>query len=57
MGNNLDSFTKNILYLVENDELRNAMSKNGWQYVNKKYHYTRLIEDTRNLYDELLKNY
>lgn len=51
-----DAFAKNLLLLVENDALRNEMSVNGWEFVEKKFHYTRLVADMKRLYDELLAN-
>ena len=42
--------------LVENDEMRKQMSEDGWIFVRDKFHYTRLVNDMKNLYDELLAN-
>ena len=54
-NNDLKGFSENLFELVENDELRTNLSKEGWAHVKEKYHYTRLVEDTRNLYHRLLK--
>jgi glycosyltransferase involved in cell wall biosynthesis len=49
-----EQFSKLLLQLVENDELRESMSQVGWEHVKNKFHYTRLIRDTVELYSELL---
>ena len=49
-----EQFSKLLLQLVENDELRESMSQVGWEHVKNKFHYTRLIRDTVELYNELL---
>lgn len=56
-NNDLQGFVKNLIFLVENDEARNRLSEKGWPFVKERFHYTRLIEDTKNLYLQLLKNY
>ena len=53
---NVDAFSENLLMLVENDEMRKQMSEDGWNFVRDKFHYTRLVNDMKNLYDELLAN-
>lgn len=53
---NVDAFSENLLTLVENDEMRKQMSEDGWIFVRDKFHYTRLVNDMKNLYDELLAN-
>lgn len=45
-----------LLKLVENADLRQTMGEAGWSQVGKKYHYERLVADTRNLYNQLLAN-
>lgn len=50
----LDSFVNKLLKLVENEELRVQMGKNGWLYVKEKFHYTRLISDMDKTYQEIL---
>lgn len=32
------------------------MSLKGWEFVKNKFHYSRLVNDVKLLYDELLKN-
>lgn len=53
---NVEAFSDNLLMLVENDEMRKQMSEDGWIFVRDKFHYTRLVNDMKNLYDELLAN-
>lgn len=52
--NDLPSFIKNVLLLIENDNLRSQISVEGWNYVENKFHYTRLVYDMKNLYHRLL---
>lgn len=51
-----EQFCKNLLLMVENDELRKSLSSEGWNHVKKKYHFTRLIKDTSVLYGNLLRS-
>jgi hypothetical protein len=43
-----------LLKIVENDDLRNKMGKEGWIFVKDHFHYTRLCSDMKKLYDSLL---
>lgn len=54
-SNEPELFAKNIIQLIENDELRISMGKKGWELVHEKYHYNRLIADMKNLYASLLQ--
>lgn len=47
-------FCKNMLELVENDKLRESLQNDGKKYVCDRFHYSRLINDMKNLYYELL---
>jgi glycosyltransferase involved in cell wall biosynthesis len=47
-------FCENLQILLENEEMRKDMSIRGWDHVVKKFHYTRLVQDMKNLYDKLL---
>jgi len=47
-------FNSSLLKLVDNELLRQQMSKKGWEFVRDNYHYTRLVRDMESLYDELL---
>ncbi|MDR2835376.1 MAG: glycosyltransferase [Bacteroidales bacterium] len=53
-NNNIENFSEKLLQLIENDELRNTMSDFGWDFVKNKFHYTRLVNDMKNLYNDLL---
>lgn len=48
-------FANQLLRLIENENLRNQLSLKGWQHVNQKFHYTRLVNDMKQLYESLLK--
>ncbi len=54
-NNDLSGFSENLLSLINDDKLRAKLSINSWGHVKEKFHYTRLINDTRNLYFKLLK--
>ena len=54
-NNNHLAFSKNLLKVVESEDLRNSLSQKGWGHVEKKFHFTRLTEDMENLYNSLLK--
>lgn len=47
-------FCNKLLTLVQDDEMRNKFSSKGWLYVKEKFSYTRLIEDMKKMYYELL---
>jgi glycosyltransferase involved in cell wall biosynthesis len=47
-------FNSSLVKLVDNELLRQQMSKKGWEFVRDNYHYTRLVRDMESLYDELL---
>ncbi len=49
-----DLFGENLLRVVQDDLLRARMADGGWEHVRQRYHYTRLVEDTAQLYRELL---
>jgi glycosyltransferase involved in cell wall biosynthesis len=48
-------FSENLLRLINDDSLRAKFAQKGWDQVGTKFHYTRLVNDVRNLYHELLK--
>ena len=52
--NDTAAFQQNLLQLVENDELRNSLSKKGAAHVQSKFSVERLASDMANLYYELL---
>lgn len=49
-----EGFSKMLLTLVEDDKRREEMGKRGFEHVFAKYHYTRLVNDMKALYDRLL---
>ncbi len=49
-----DLFSDNLLKLLMDDQLRLSMTKSGWPLVSSRFHYTRLVEDVRHLYHQLL---
>jgi len=49
------SFLEKLLLLTENHSLRAKMAEKGKSFVLHQFHYTRLVEDTRNLYHTLLR--
>lgn len=50
-----NAFSLALLKLIEDDSLRLKMGLNGKNFVAKKYDKSRLVNDMRNLYYELLK--
>ncbi|OFY84692.1 MAG: hypothetical protein A3K10_02680 [Bacteroidetes bacterium RIFCSPLOWO2_12_FULL_31_6] len=54
--NNLNQFSEALLKLIEDDELRLTMGKQGWLHVKDKFHFTRLVNDMEKLYVSLLNN-
>lgn len=55
-NDDVDDYAEKLLILIENDKLREEMSLKGWEFVKNKFHYSRLVNDVKLLYDELLKN-
>lgn len=55
-NNNLKEFSEALLKLIEDNQLRITMSEKGWNHVKEKFHYTRLVKDLENLYNQLTKN-
>ncbi len=43
-----------LLKLVEDDDLRRNLGREGWEHVGRRFHYTRLVDDTATLYRSLL---
>jgi glycosyltransferase involved in cell wall biosynthesis len=52
--NNLSQFSEKLLLLVNDDNLRKQMSLNGWDFVREKFHYTTLVKNMEDYYQELL---
>ncbi len=49
-----ESFKKNLLEMVNNDQKRMEFGEKGWEFVKSKFHYERLVKDITELYDSLL---
>src|SRR6266496_175777 len=54
--NDVRGFEKNLLRLIENDELQRCLSKRGADHVKEKFSVERLANDMGNLYREFLEN-
>ena len=54
--NDAHTYSKHLLKLVENADLRQQFGSKGWDFVKEKFHYTRLIKDMANLYTSILNN-
>ena len=52
-----DMFAEKLLLLIEDDELRQNMSQNGWVHVKDKFHYQALVDNMEQFYLELLKKH
>lgn len=52
--NEVHSYAKMLLKLINNQEIREKMSQNGWNFVQQKFSYKRLCHDVRQLYIKLL---
>ncbi|MFT6716490.1 MAG: glycosyltransferase involved in cell wall biosynthesis [Saprospiraceae bacterium] len=51
----VQTYAKNLLCLLEDDELRVRMAKKGWEHVREKFSTERLAKDVAKLYRELLR--
>jgi glycosyltransferase involved in cell wall biosynthesis len=51
----LATMVRHVIDLVHHDQLRQDLGGEGWNWVSQKFHYTRLVQDMRELYDGLLK--
>lgn len=56
-NNDINEFSEALLKLVENNEMRMDMEKEGWSHVKEKFHYTRLVSDMQKLYEALLEKH
>lgn len=50
-----EAYMASMLRLVNDDDLRTHLASHGWEHVRQNYHYTRLVSDVRQMYDELLE--
>ncbi|MEO6883740.1 MAG: glycosyltransferase [Bacteroidia bacterium] len=55
-NNNVVELVKNMLILIENEALRKKFSEEGWNFVNQKFSYQRLANDTKLVYENLLQS-
>lgn len=53
--NNPEQFFSHLERLVSNHSLRNKMSFQGKEFVESRFHFTRLVQDTELLYHQLLE--
>ena len=49
-------FAEKLKILIQDENKRETMSQNGWNYVKDNYSYSRLVKDMRDLYFNLLNN-
>lgn len=54
-NNEIHAFAQNLNKIIESADLRNELSQQGWAFVKEKFHFMRLVSDTRILYHRLLK--
>ncbi|MFM7217032.1 MAG: glycosyltransferase, partial [Bacteroidota bacterium] len=50
----VDRLVSSLLQLIHENEMRQAMSLRGWEFVKDRFHYTRLVAEMAQLYRELL---
>jgi glycosyltransferase involved in cell wall biosynthesis len=48
------TYLEKLRLLVEDEELRNEFAKSGTQFIHEKFHYSRLVHDMENYYNELI---
>ena len=53
--NDDQTYCEHLLRLIQNDTLRQQFGSEGWDFVKVKFHYSRLVNDMKNLYNGLLK--
>ena len=49
-----EGFQDRFLRLIEDEQLRIDLSKNGWEHAKNKFHYQRLVNDMDRVYQALL---
>ena len=54
--NDINAYNSLLLQLIKSPQLRQAMGSAGWELVKDKFHFKRLVSDTRNLYYSLLNS-
>ena len=53
--NDKNTYVKRVLELVEDENKRELMSQNGWNFVQQKFHYKTLVQNMDKLYKDLLE--
>ena len=53
-NNDLDKFSDGLTKILEDDKLRSHLSEQGWELVKERFHYTRLVQEMKALYYDLL---
>lgn len=53
---NTELFAEKLVHLINNEEIRQKMSQNGWNFVCDKFHYKRLVQDMEKYYRQLIQN-
>lgn len=51
----IETFSQHLLTLVEDQQMRQSFSEQGWDFVRDKFHYERLVSDMGRLYHQLLQ--
>jgi glycosyltransferase involved in cell wall biosynthesis len=54
--NDKENYLNKLLELIEDDQKRAEMSRNGWDYVRERFHYKTLVENMDLLYKRLLES-
>lgn len=52
---NKEDFIERLYSLVENENIREKMSQNGWNFVRDKFHYKTLVRNIEQLYVDLIE--
>ncbi len=51
----VEPFAEKLQLLIENKEIRQKMSQNGWNFVRDTFHYTTLVKNMEKYYAELIE--
>ncbi|MGV3613415.1 MAG: glycosyltransferase family 4 protein [Fluviicola sp.] len=52
---NPEALSEKLQLLIENKEIRQKMSQNGWNFVRDQFHYTTLVKNMEDYYAELIE--
>jgi glycosyltransferase involved in cell wall biosynthesis len=50
----LEEYVEKLGILIKNKELRTKFASNGWPFVKEKFDYSRLVNDMKLFYNELI---